>query len=334
MFRLALLAAPLLAAAVEYPSEIKYFGELKEDFVLKTPAEYVDGDDLPKAFDWGNQDGVSYLTRNLNQHIPQYCGSCWAHGALSALADRIKMARGPKAAGPEINLSIQFILNCAADVAGSCHGGSPSQTYSFIKSTGYVPYDTCLQYEACSSDSDEGFCRYTDNTCKPINICRTCSTFKENGGFCSELDHFPNATIAEHGNVRGEANIMKEVYARGPVACEVNASPLHDYEGGIFDDASNKDGSNHIVSITGWGHDDATDTPYWLVRNSWGEYWGENGFFRIKRGENQLKIEQLCAWATPGTWTETNYPCHEDGANCASSIPEGRYVDPALKLQL
>ena len=42
---------------------------------------------LPDDFHWGNVNGVSYLTHSLNQHVPQYCGSCWAHGALSSLAD-------------------------------------------------------------------------------------------------------------------------------------------------------------------------------------------------------------------------------------------------------
>ena len=46
----------------------------------------------------------------------RYCGSCWAHGAMSSLSDRIKIARN--ASGDEINLSIQHILNCAGDVAG------------------------------------------------------------------------------------------------------------------------------------------------------------------------------------------------------------------------
>jgi cathepsin X len=65
---------------------------------------------LPQAFSWRDLDGVNYLTKNLNQHIPVYCGSCWAHGSVSSLADRIKIMR--KAAWPDINLSIQFLLNC------------------------------------------------------------------------------------------------------------------------------------------------------------------------------------------------------------------------------
>merc|ERR1712137_576078 len=98
-------------------------------------------EELPQSWNWGNIDGSSYLTKSLNQHIPQYCGSCWAHGALSALADRIKIAR--KGAGVDVNLAIQYILNCGTEVAGSCHGGSAGGTYQFIKDSGFVPYDTC-----------------------------------------------------------------------------------------------------------------------------------------------------------------------------------------------
>lgn len=144
--------------------------------------------DLPDSFSWGNVSGVSYLTHSLNQHVPQYCGSCWAHGALSSLADRIKIAR--KAQGDDINLSIQFILNCGADVAGSCHGGSHSGVYELIHKMGYVPYDTCQPYLACSSDSDEGFCPFVrnDTVCSKVNTCRTCGAIMARWfGWCREV---------------------------------------------------------------------------------------------------------------------------------------------------
>ena len=70
----------------------------------------------------------------------QYCGSCWAFASLSSLADRIKIARN--ATGVEINLSVQYILNCAgAEKVGSCSGGNMMKLFQFIKETsGFVPY--------------------------------------------------------------------------------------------------------------------------------------------------------------------------------------------------
>ena len=58
---------------------------------------------VPDQWLWNDVDGVSMLTNIRNQHIPQYCGSCWAHAATSAISDRIKVAR--KAAWPDINIS-------------------------------------------------------------------------------------------------------------------------------------------------------------------------------------------------------------------------------------
>jgi len=303
----------LAGVVANHVSEIVYLPghTVMDDYTSPLPHTYTDSNALPTDFNWGNVNGSHLLTKNLNQHIPQYCGSCWAHGALSAFADRIKIAR--KGKGPEINLAIQWVLNCGSEMAGSCHGGSHTGTYEFIKKQGFVPYDSCQPYEACSSDSTEGHCGHADYTCKKINTCRTCSTFSSHGGFCSEIDHFPNASISEYGRVKGADDMMAEIYQRGPIACSVDATPLHKYPGGIYSNTKDK-GTNHVISIVGWG--ESKGTPYWIVRNSWGEYWGEMGYFRIVRGQNQLGIEGSCAWATVGSYSETNFPCFEDGSNC------------------
>eukprot|EP00121_Abeoforma_whisleri_P003770 Awhi_evm1s3393 len=296
-----------------------------EDYTSPLPHTYTDLESFPDNFHWGDVDGKNYLTKNLNQHIPQYCGSCWAHGALSSLGDRIKIARDAK--GIDVNLAVQFILNCGTEVAGSCNGGSHTGTYNFIKNfAGHVPYDTCLQYEACSHDSDEENCKMKDYSCNAANTCRTCSTFTSSGGYCSGLTQYPNATIAEYGHVRGEKEMMAEIYKRGPIACGVDAGPLDKYEGGIIDNDEAKS-IDHIISIVGWGTSDE-GVPFWHVRNSWGEYWGEMGYFRAVRGRNQLGLEADCAWATPGAFTEVNFPCYEDGGRCHK---KSEYVDPSRK---
>lgn len=310
--------------------------KVQNDYTSPLPFSYIAEKDLPKSFTWGDIDGKSYLTHNLNQHIPQYCGSCWAHGAMSALSDRIKIARG--GAGPDINLSIQYILNCGGRMAGSCHGGSHTGAYEFVKKAGFVPFEGCMPYLACSSESKEGICKHLDTTCSAVNTCRTCSTFEANGGKCTEIDKFPNVTVGEYGTYnRFSTNrihkIMAEIYARGPVAAGVNAEPLVKYTGGIVKNSNPLERMvNHVVSIVGWGHDKETDTQYWIVRNSWGEYWGEMGFFRIELGENSLGIESEVAWATPDFWTENNFPCAENGANCQSDV--GKYHDPSLQFML
>ena len=77
-------------------------------------------------------------------------------------------------------------------------------------------------------------------------------------------------------------------------------------------------GVDHVISVVGWGKDDASDKQYWIVRNSWGEYWGEMGYIRVELGNNALDLESQCAWAVPKDFTVVgnNFPCYEDGSNC------------------
>eukprot|EP00551_Chaetoceros_affinis_P010005 CAMPEP_0203669658 /NCGR_PEP_ID=MMETSP0090-20130426/5958_1 /ASSEMBLY_ACC=CAM_ASM_001088 /TAXON_ID=426623 /ORGANISM="Chaetoceros affinis, Strain CCMP159" /LENGTH=318 /DNA_ID=CAMNT_0050534385 /DNA_START=188 /DNA_END=1141 /DNA_ORIENTATION=+ len=286
---------------------------------------------LPKAFSWLTFQGKSHITRSLNQHLPTYCGSCWAHAAVSVLADRIKILRLSSSSSssslssslhsyslssfsngsgdndnenrnnnnddkdnagysfPDIHLSIQFILNCGGEVAGSCKGGSSTGAFQFIKDIGYIPFETCQPYMACSSDSDEDLCNYVDTTCNPMNICKTCTRDISTGlGSCHEISQFPNAKIDEYGVYKlKEANsieeqvflIKSEIAVRGPVAAAIAGHHLKNYTGGIiYDDESLRDlKTTHEVSIVGWdvGTDDASgvEVEYWIIRNSWGEYW-------------------------------------------------------------
>jgi len=333
---LSFLLITLPMATLSYQNEYKILEghKVKNDYSSPLPIDYLDPSDLPNNFTWGNVNGVNYLTRVLNQHIPQYCGSCWAHGAISSLSDRIKIAQ--KASGPDIDLSIQYILNCAGGMAGSCHGGSASGVYEFVKQTGYVPYGSCIPYLACSSESKEGFCPSVDTTCSAINTCRTCNTFTEAGGKCVEISYYPNATVQEYGSYHFHSEAIKaEIFARGPVAAAINAEPIVDYQGGVVRDYKPWHMiPNHVVSIVGWGTDATQEDDtyqYWIVRNSWGDYWGEMGFFRVEMGRNVLGIEEDIDWATPGSWTERNFPCSEDGQNCRAS--SATYVDPSTDLE-
>jgi cathepsin X len=165
------LAALIIASASAYLNEVwnkeqteaAGFVHRGNSTVSPLSHEIISDEMLPANWTWCDHEGVNYCTKSLNQHIPQYCGSCWAHGSVSALGDRIKIAR--KGKGIDINLSVQHILNCAN--AGSCHGGSVDGPYQWLhqisKSTGSgISYDTSNPYMACSSESEEGFCKHAD----------------------------------------------------------------------------------------------------------------------------------------------------------------------------
>lgn len=66
---------------------------IPDDYKYPLPFTYINASDLPDSFSWNDVGGKSYLTHMLNQHIPQYCGSCWAHSSMSSLADRIKISQ-------------------------------------------------------------------------------------------------------------------------------------------------------------------------------------------------------------------------------------------------
>lgn len=98
--------------------------------------------------------------------------------------------------------------------------------------------------------------------------------------------------------------MMQEIYQRGPIACGIATTPeMHKYKGGIFEDKTGDMDITHEISIVGFGESEE-GVPFWLIRNSWGTQWGEEGFMRLIRGKNNLAVESDCAWATPiDTWT-------------------------------
>ena len=247
--------------------------------------------DLPAQWVWNNIDGVSMVTNVRNQHIPEYCGSCWAHAATSALSDRIKGAR--KAAWPDINLAPQVLISCEQTDQG-CHGGDPYTAFSWMADN-EITDETCSIYRAHGWDNGQA--------CSAMNVCRNCNP----GEACFVPDEYMVYGVDQFGEVKGEEPMMQEIYQRGPITCGIAVpQSLEDYTGGIYCDESGDLNLVHAISVIGYGEENGS--PYWVVRNSWGTHWGEDGFFRMCRGTNNIGIESDCAWATPkDTWTERTW---------------------------
>ena len=90
-----------------------------------------------------------------------------------------------------------------------------------------------------------------------------------------------------------------ELAAHGPISCGIAAtSKFQQYKGGIYSETLSGR-INHIISVVGYGKDETTGEEYWIGRNSWGTYWGEYGFFRIKMYKNNNSIEKNCAAGYP-----------------------------------
>lgn len=94
-----------------------------------------------------------------------------------------------------------------------------------------------------------------------------------------------------------------EIFDHGPVSCVVDAEPMFNYTEGIIKGLPG-DEINHVISVAGWGReppalDGSEGDEFWVVRNSWGSYWGEDGWARVKTGENNCFIESFCSFADP-----------------------------------
>jgi len=248
-----------------------YVKDLSYEPLVLTPQPWETDFVAPASYDIRNIDGMSYASTDLNQHIPQYCGSCWCHGAMSSVSDRINLITKRK--NIDLMPSIQTIINCGD--AGSCNGGDDASAYAWVAKNG-VPDVTCQQYQAKNMD------------CTAINTCMNCMP----GEGCFAQKTYPKIGIKQHGSVSSDDKIIAEIASRGPVSCGINAEPLEDYTGGILKRYSG--GVNHVIQLAGYGEEGGV--KYWLGRNSWGRYWGESGWFRIIRGGS---YDPGCHWAVP-----------------------------------
>lgn len=138
------------------------------------PAPLMDHHRLPKHFSWCSNGADNLCTPSWNQHIPVYCGSCWAHGSTHMVQDRLKIAK--KGMGPDVMLSRQALLNCGAyhGFGDGCNGGDVFDMFGYMTQFG-LPDESCMIYTA----SDHHVFPEGLKQCPDTAFCRNCNSNNE-----------------------------------------------------------------------------------------------------------------------------------------------------------
>jgi cathepsin F len=253
----------------------------------------ISAKDIPSAFDWRTDGSKPVVTSVKDQGT---VGTCWAFSTMGNVEGQWSLA------GHElVDLSPEYLVDCDGTTDGthadcSVFGGWPYLAYQFLISMGGVPSEADWPY--CSGTGDCYPCMLG-----PISACGpppyTCDRTIQTK--CPQKSHPIAATISNYTTISSDENIIvQELYSRGPLSVLLDATQLQFYASGVWDGVvagmnplmGCKDGEkaylDHAVLMIGYGVE--SDKNYWIVKNSWGEDWGEKGYFRITRGVEKCGI--------------------------------------------
>jgi len=248
------------------------------------------------------------------------CGCCWAFAAASAASDRLCIATN---ASIQVPLSAQDICFCASEngcMGGDIHtpwehvqlgsgadrsGSGGAVTGSQYQGTGPFGPGLCADFSLphCHHHGPQGKDPYpAENTkgCPTVNDSPKCpktcaSTAKApHNDFMSDKLGFKGEVIS----ASGEEGIQQAIMQGGPVETAFTVySDFENYVSGIYHHVSGSEAGGHAVRIVGWGSENGQ--KYWKIANSWNPYWGEKGYFRIRRGNNEGGIEDEVTGSSP-----------------------------------
>ena len=223
---------------------------------------------------------------------------------------------------PEVNIAPQLLLSCDMNSDG-CKSGTPENAWTYLTDrTHHMTDETCT--------INRGFGHSNGVECAPALDCINCTPH----GSCSMVEKYQTFKVSSPITVAATEADMQKAVMGGPIVCGIDSSGLlPGYRGGVINDTTGANTIDHYVEIVGWGTDMTKldphthapiPQPYWLVRNSWGHFWGEDGFFRITRGTNNLGIETSCTYAEPieggnATWFVPTDEMKNDPANAQYS---------------
>lgn len=223
------------------------------------------------------------------------CGSSWSVSTTAISSDRLAIISEGRI---NSTLSSQQLLSCNQHRQKGCEGGYLDRAWWYIRKLGVVG-DHCYPYVSGQS-REPGHCLIPKRDYTNRQGLRCPSGSQDSTAFKMT----PPYKVSSR-----EEDIQTELMTNGPVqATFVVHEDFFMYAGGVYqhsDLAAQKGASSvaegyHSVRVLGWGVDHSTGKPikYWLCANSWGTQWGEDGYFKVLRGENHCEIESFVigAW--------------------------------------
>jgi hypothetical protein len=259
---------------------------------------------LPASMDWRNYMGFNFQPTARDQG---QCGDCWAFSLVGTLEGTIAIRKSQ--ADPTIDLSEQDLFDC--DTLGSLSCSSGGITWylgeNFLQNTG-ITTEACYPYTS-GTTQQKGSCTAQTGACADV----------------TKADAYHNVTETEPGPIwtwgdpapyimdQPTMDIIKGLLVERPVGTSMRAyDDLDYYNGGVYEPANTTQGSGlHAVVIVGYNDhptppDDPTK-PYWIIRNSWNESWGEKGYFRVAYGASSVGMF---------SYTNDYDEAHKDPAFC------------------
>ncbi|XP_057457514.1 senescence-specific cysteine protease SAG39-like [Lotus japonicus] len=221
----------------------KFKGHMSSSITRTTTFKY-ENVTAPSTVDW-RQEGAVTPVKNQGT-----CGCCWAFSAVAATEGIHKLSTGNL-----VSLSEQELVDC--DTSGAdqgCQGGLMDDAFKFIIQNGGLNTEAQYPYQGVDG---------------------TCNTNEE-------VTHV--ATITGYEDVpSNNEQALQQAVANQPISVAIDASgsDFQNYQSGVFTGSCGTQ-LDHGVAVVGYGVSD-DGTKYWLVKNSWGEDWGEEGYIRMQR---------------------------------------------------
>jgi len=251
---------------------------------------------MPENFDWSNLT-TSKVIKNQGS-----CGSCWAVTTITVLEAHFEifMLGGTHLQGSQNprSFAAQELVSCIANPnhcggSGGCDGATVELGMEYAIKNG-LGTDEEVPYKARDMSCVDSKNQPALTTEAPMLVL-----VQGNGMVKSMPSGSPaqpkvkmlevgfGLTAYETLPVNKEEPLVRALVEKGPVAVSVAADDWHFYESGIHDTCKADCVVDHAVTMIGYSKDATLGKKYWLVRNSWGDSWGESGHIRVLRRENE-----------------------------------------------